>query len=246
MIMDLGDGGHAQACIFKSVFDILGYSSTSLNAEQTHNRGKTVLDAVAHLPRQQRLVLKSLLQLRVCLLTFNGDAKQSGKTRQKVGVGFIKLAGVRAINFQYAEESFALTPLFYQDVDRAPDAVIRQELGCPEPGLSRQMVRDNRGPGLVGISGRRPEIGSERDVINGIHVPTNAGAHHQPAFVGQIFQDFRELGVEPLSAQFGGSLKNLPVVASLHRYATEFAEQGLLAQPVWKLIPIRRYRRELG
>ena len=45
------------------------------------------------------------------------------------------------------------------------------------------------------------------------------------------------MGVEPLSTQFGGSLKNLPVVASLHRDATELAEQGLLPQPVWKLIP---------
>jgi hypothetical protein len=102
-------------------------------------------------------------------------------------------------------------------------------LRCPEPGLSRQMVRDNRGPRLVGVSGRRSEIGSERDVIDGIHVPANASAHHQPVFVGQVFQDFGEAGFEALGAQFGGSLKNLSVVAGLHGNATELAEQGLLA-----------------
>ena len=90
---------------------------------------------MAHLPRQQRLVLKCLLQFGVRLLTFDGDAEQASKAGQKVGIRLVKLAGIGAIDLQYAEERFALPALFDQHVDRAPDAVILADAGR-HPGIA--------------------------------------------------------------------------------------------------------------
>ena len=69
MIMNLGYGGHAQACIFQGILDILGLGAACLDAKQAYDGGETVLDAVAHLSRQQSLVLKRLLKLRITSIT---------------------------------------------------------------------------------------------------------------------------------------------------------------------------------
>src|SRR5664279_2885288 len=143
MIMDLGDGGHTQACVVKRVSDILGYGAASLHAKQADNRGQAVLDAMAHLSRQQSLVLECLLELGVRLLTLNGYAQQSRKAGEKIGIGLTELAGVRAIHFQHTKEGLAVSALFYQHVDRAPDPMFRQQLRRPEAGFRLQVVRDN-------------------------------------------------------------------------------------------------------
>jgi hypothetical protein len=57
-----------------------------------------------------------------------------------MGVGFVELTRVGAVDFQHAKESLAVAATLDQHVDRAPDAVIRQQLRCPEPGFFLQMV----------------------------------------------------------------------------------------------------------
>ena len=62
---------------------------------------------MAHLPRQQRLVLERFLKSGIGLLTFDGDAKQAGKAGQKIGVVLIELAGIGTVDFEHAEEASA-------------------------------------------------------------------------------------------------------------------------------------------
>ena len=61
MIVDLGDGGHPQARVFQRVLDILRLGGARLDAKQADHGGEAVLDPVAHLARQQRLVSRSRL-----------------------------------------------------------------------------------------------------------------------------------------------------------------------------------------
>jgi len=44
-------------------------------------------------------------------------AQQSGKAGEEIGIGLIELAGVRAIDFQYAKEDLAVSTFFYQHID---------------------------------------------------------------------------------------------------------------------------------
>ena len=125
MIVDLGYRGHPQARILQRIFDILGLGTAGLDAKQTYHGSKAVLDAVAHLPRQQRLVPERLLEPGVGLLTFDRNTQQAGKAGQKIGVVLIELAGIGAVDFEHAEEGLTLSALFYQHVDGSPDAVIR-------------------------------------------------------------------------------------------------------------------------
>jgi hypothetical protein len=62
----------------------------------------------------------------VSLLTFDCDAEQLSESGKKIGVVLIELAGIGAVDFEHAEEGFALSTLFYQHVNGAPDAMIRQ------------------------------------------------------------------------------------------------------------------------
>ena len=71
MIMNLSYGRHAQAGIPESILYVVGLSATRLDAQQANDGAEAVLDPVAHLSCQQRLVLKRLLKPDVCLLAFD-------------------------------------------------------------------------------------------------------------------------------------------------------------------------------
>ena len=118
--------GHPQARILQRILDIPGLGAARLDAEQAHDGGEAVLDAVAHLPGQQRLVLESLLKPGIGLLTFDRDPEQAGEAGKEIGVVLIELAGIGTVDFEHAEEGLSVSALFYQHVDGAPDAVIRQ------------------------------------------------------------------------------------------------------------------------
>jgi hypothetical protein len=86
LIMDLRDGGYARTRIFQRVSDVCRIRTTCLNVKQADNRGEAVFDAMTHLPRKQVLIFDRLCKLRVGLLTFDGDAQQSRKSGQEIGI----------------------------------------------------------------------------------------------------------------------------------------------------------------
>jgi hypothetical protein len=67
-------------------------------------------------------------ELGVGLLALDGDTKQPGEAGKKVCIRNVELAGLRAIDFEDAERQMAFAAPCDQDVDCAPDPVIRQEL----------------------------------------------------------------------------------------------------------------------
>src|ERR1700729_4210092 len=129
LIMHLRDGRDARAGIFQRISNFERMCATCLNLEQADNGGEAVLDAMAHFPCKQVLIFDRLDQLRVCLLTFNGDAQQSRKSRQKIGIGVIELAGIGAVDLQNAERSVSFATHLDQDVDDAPPPMISEKFG---------------------------------------------------------------------------------------------------------------------
>lgn len=77
-------------------------------------------------------MFKCLLKFGISLLTLDSDTKKSSEASEEVGVGFVELAGIRAVDFQNAEERLAFSTPFNQHVDGGPDAVIREKLRCPK------------------------------------------------------------------------------------------------------------------
>ena len=71
-------------------------------------------------------MLERLLKPGISLLTLDRNAEQAGKAGKKMGVVLIELAGIGTVDFKHAEICLTFSALFYQHVDGAPDAVIRQ------------------------------------------------------------------------------------------------------------------------
>jgi hypothetical protein len=78
-------------------------------------------------------MVKRLSKLGISLLTLDGDAEKSGEARKEVGVRSVELTGVRAVDLQHTEGAVAFTASRDKDVDRAPDAMVGQELRCAKP-----------------------------------------------------------------------------------------------------------------
>src|SRR6195952_4393987 len=140
MIVHLGNGFHARAGVLQRGPDVFGWCAPRLHAEQAYHRSQAVLDAMAHLSRQQFLMLERLPKLGIGLLALDGDTKQAGKACNEMGVRLVELARIRAVDFKNAEGLAALPAPLYEHVDGAPDTVIRQKLRCAETRLGLQMV----------------------------------------------------------------------------------------------------------
>ena len=137
------------------------------------------------------------------------------KPSQEIGVRGIELAGVGAIDFQHAERQVAFAAPCNEDIDRAPDPVVRQKLRRPEACLLLQVVGNHYLPGVKRITSRRFQIGSQRNMIDASGVPADARTDEKPFLVRHIFQHFGERRIQALGTEFGGALQDLPDVAGL-------------------------------
>ena len=174
------------------------------------------------------------------MLALDGDAKQPGEAGQEVRIGKVELAGFGTIDLQNAERQMAFAAARDQDVDRAPDPVIRQELRRPKPGFLLEVVGNHHLPGLERVTGRGFQVDAKRHLADYVRFPSDAGTHQQPLVVGHVLQDFGERGFEALRAELGRALQDLSDVAGLQRGTPELAQQGLLPQAVRKLLPGER------
>jgi hypothetical protein len=163
-----------------------------------------------------------------CCRSFDGDTEQSGEARQEIGVRWIELTGVGAVDFQHPKRQVAFAAPRNEHIDRAPDPVVRQKLRRPEACLLLKVVGNHYLPGVKRITGRRFHIGSQRNMIDSPDVPADARSDEKPFFVRHIFQHLGERSIQALGAEFGGALQDLPDVAGLQRGSAEFAQQGLL------------------
>ena len=215
MIVHLRDRGDARGGVLEGNLDVFRVGVAGLDAKQSNDRCETVLDAVAHLPRQHGLVVEGGLKFRIGVLPLDGDAEQSGEARQEIGVRRIELTGIGTIDFQHAERQMAFAAPRDENIDRAPDPVVRQKLRCPEACLLFEMVGNHYLPGVKRITGRRFQIGSQRNMIDASGVPADARTDEKPFLVRHIFQHFGERSIQALGAEFGGALQDLTDVAGL-------------------------------
>lgn len=192
---------------------------------------------MAHLARQHGLVLESFLKVRVGMLALDGDAKQPREAGKEFRVRNIELPGVRTIDFKDSERQETFATPRDQNVDRAPDPVIRQELWRSKSSFLLKVVGNDRSSSLESVAGGRFQVDPKRHLTNRPWGPADARAHQQPLIVSGIFQDFGERGFEALGTKLGGPLQDLSDVAGLQRETAELAQQGLLPQAVRKLLP---------
>ena len=160
MIVHLRDRGDARGRVLEGILDVFRLGVAGLDAKQPHDRCETVLDAVAHLARQHGLVVEGGLKFRIGMLPLYGDAEQSGEARQEIGVRKIELTGIGTIDFQHAERQVAFAAPRNENIDRAPDPVVRQKLRRPEACLLLKVVGNHYLPGVKRITSRRFHIGS--------------------------------------------------------------------------------------
>src|SRR4051812_2382574 len=161
---------------------------------------------MAHLARQQGLVFEGMPKLGVRLLPLNGDTEQSGKTRQEIRIRKVELSSVRAIDFENAERQMAFAAPRDQDIDRALDAVIGEQLRRSKARFLLKVVGDDDLPGMERITGGRFHVDPKRYAADRSLLPPDSRAYQQPFFVRQVFEDLGERRFEPLGAKLGGPL----------------------------------------
>ena len=107
-------------------------------------------------------------EICVGMLALDGDAKQPGEAGKEVRIGNVELAGVRAIDFEDAERQMAFAASCNQDVDCAPDPVIRQELGRSKSRFLLEVVGNDHLSGLESVAGRMlATVGADVDSFPG-------------------------------------------------------------------------------
>jgi hypothetical protein len=85
-------------------------------------------------------VFEGLLEVRISTLPLNGNAKQPCEAGKEVCIREIELAGVGTVDFEDAERQMAFAAPRDQDVDRALDSVIRQQLGRPKARFLLEVI----------------------------------------------------------------------------------------------------------
>jgi hypothetical protein len=173
-------------------------------------------------------MLEGFPEIGVSMLALDGNAEKPCASGQEVRIRDVELAGLRTVDFEDAEEEITFATPRDQNVYRAPDPVIRQELWRSK---SRFLLK------VIGSDHLRFHVDSKRYLANRPRGPADAGAHQQPFIVGGILQDFGEWDFEALGTKLGGPLQDLSDVAGLQRGTDELAQQGLLPQAVRKLLP---------
>jgi hypothetical protein len=92
----------------KGILNFLRLRAAALHTEQTHDRRKAVLDAVAHLSNQHGLVVEGLAEIDIGVLALDGDAEEipgRAQHRSPVTVHRLEIAAVgRARNLRSAHE----------------------------------------------------------------------------------------------------------------------------------------------
>src|SRR6185437_11991342 len=237
MVVNLGNGGDARSCVVEGILNFLRLRAAALHAEQPHVRCEAVLDPVAHLSRQHGLVVEGFAEIGVGMLALDGDAEQPGEAGKEVRIRNVELAGLRAIDFEDAERQVVFAATCDQDVDGAPDPVIRQQLWRSKPRFLLEVVGNDHLSGLESVAGRRFQVDAKRHLANHARCPPDARTHQQPFVIGHILQDFGERGFEALRAELRRALQDLSDVTRLQCRTAELAQKGLLAQSVRKLLP---------
>jgi hypothetical protein len=116
----------------KGILNFLRLRAAALHTEQTHDRRKAVLDAVAHLSNQHGLVVEGLAEIDIDVLALDGDAEQPGEAGEEVRVGVVELAGFGTVDLEDTDRQMAFAAPRDQDVDGAPDPI---EVSASEPGF---------------------------------------------------------------------------------------------------------------
>jgi len=163
---------------------------------------------MAHLSCQHGLMVEGFLEIGIGMLAFDGDAEQSGEAGKEVGVGNVELAGFRTVDLEDAERQMTFSAPRDQNVDGAPDPMIRQELGRSKPRFLLKVVGDDHLSGLESVASGRFHVDTQRHLTDGPWLPADAGADQQAIIVRQILQDLGEPSVESLGAEFGGTLQD--------------------------------------
>ena len=88
------------------------------------------------------------------MLALDGNAKQPGEAGKEVRIRNVELAGFGAIDFEDAERQMTFAAARNQDVDCAPDPVIRQELRGSKSRFLLEMVGNDHLSGLESVAGR--------------------------------------------------------------------------------------------
>jgi hypothetical protein len=98
-------------------------------------------------------VLQRIPEVGVGMLALDGNAKKPGEAGKEVRISQIELAGVGTIDFEDPEGQMAFTAPRDQNVDRAPDPVIRQQLGRSKARFRLEVVGNDHLSGLESVAG---------------------------------------------------------------------------------------------
>jgi hypothetical protein len=201
--------------------------AAELQIDQAHQLLIVVTHPMSHLAQQCGLLFgEREVELDQPRLV-DRERQDGGVTLQELDVVLREHARLAAVGLEHAEDMLLALD---DDVDRALDAMLAQQLGDPEALLPVQVVGDHRLAGLQGIARGRGQVGADPRLADHALAPADSGANQKRLFLGQVLEHFDEPDLEAARRLLGGVVEQPVEIRALGSPLAEIGELGPLLQ----------------
>ncbi len=158
----------------------------------------------------------------------DGLRQGGGQGLEKGGVEDAEVAPVRAVDLQHP-----VAPLRGGDqhIEGPVNAMIDEELRCPEAAFPRQVVGDNRLARPECEARRTFEVAPEAGVTHDSGPPPDAGSHDEAIIPRQVFENLGETALHPFGRHDAGFVENRLEFVGAEPEIGEAGREPLLSQP---------------
>ena len=177
------------------------------------------------------MTVKRGLQLALILLLLDRHAEDVCGPLQEGDVVLAELAFGFAVDFQDAERRAVALE---NNVHRAVDAVLDEQVGCPEALLIFKVVRNNRLTGAQSIAGRRGQIGPHACYADDALAPADSSAYEKAVLGRDVFHHFAVFSAQSLGRHTHGVIEHADEARALKRQHAQFSKELLLANTLTK------------
>ena len=173
----------------------------ALELKHARDDHQAVLHPMVHLFQKNLMAVQRGLEIVLVAVALDRHAEDVRRALQEGEIVLDELVLRPAVDLEHPERpAIALQ----DDVHRAVDAVLAQDLRRPEALLVLEVVGNHRLAGAQRKPRRGGQIGADAGGADNACVPTDAGADQQFVLGRDVFQHLAELGAQPFGRQARG------------------------------------------
>ncbi|HZP66095.1 MAG TPA: hypothetical protein VFB32_07280 [Rudaea sp.] len=194
VIVHFGNGVNARFGRIQDALEFRVRTTATLHREEAGHERQTVLDAVIDLRHEHPLVVERPLERGFVAmeaffqtLPLDRNAKEVGKSLQKVRIGIVELPKMRAVDLEHAEGRFVASN---EHVGCAQHTVLDEQTRCAKTSFRSQLVGNDGLTRSIGIARRTLGAGTKQRVSDDTGQPAHARDDQEIVVRRTVFEDF--------------------------------------------------------